>query len=76
MGKELEDWLANLANQIKKRRKDLGISQQELAARSSLSIGTVARLETKVLKNPRLETIEAIGSALEMKDSLGLLKKS
>jgi transcriptional regulator with XRE-family HTH domain len=76
VGKEFDDWLTNLANQIKKRRKELGISQQELATRARLSIGTVARIETRVHRNPSLETIEAIGHALEVKDSLSLLKKS
>lgn len=75
MGREVEDWLTNLGNQIKKRRKDLGISQQELAVRSRLSIGTIARIETRAFRNPTLETVEAIGAALEVKDSLNLLRK-
>ncbi len=75
MGREKKDWLSNLASNIKKRRKELGYSQQLLAEKSRLSVGTIAKLEATAMDNPTLDTIEAIGSALDEKDSLNLLRK-
>lgn len=75
MGKEKKEWLTNLANNLKGRRKHLGFSQQLLAEKSRLSVGTVAKLEATAMDNPTLDTIEALGTALEEKDSLNLLRK-
>ncbi len=75
MGREKKEWLTNLANNLKGRRKDLGFSQQLLAEKSRLSVGTVAKLEATAMDNPTLDTIEALGTALEEKDSLNLLRK-
>ncbi|MFZ3229010.1 MAG: helix-turn-helix domain-containing protein [Pseudobdellovibrio sp.] len=75
MGKEKKEWLTNLANNVKARRKQLGFSQQLVAEKSRLSVGTVAKLEASAVDNPTLDTIEALGVALEEKDSLRLLRK-
>ena len=37
----------NLAEKIKQRRKKLKVSQQELAQKSSVSLGSIKRFETK-----------------------------
>lgn len=76
MGKEKKDWLTNLATNLKIRRKQLGYSQQLVAEKAKLSVGTVAKLEASAVDNPTFDTVEALGAALDIKDSLSLLKKS
>lgn len=76
MSKEKAAWLTNLATNIKNRRKELGMSQQTLAQSSNLSIATIAKIEICAVNNPTLDTIEALGKALNEKDSLRLLYKN
>ena len=75
MGREKAEWLSNLAENVRMRRESLKLSQQALAERSRLSINTVAKIETAKVDNPTLDTIEALGQALEEKSSLNLLNK-
>ncbi|MCY4524744.1 MAG: helix-turn-helix transcriptional regulator [Halobacteriovoraceae bacterium] len=70
-----KEWLNNLANNLKKERKKLNISQQKLAELSKLSIATVKRVEQSSAQNLTLETIEVLGHALKKADPLDLLKK-
>lgn len=74
MGKEKKIWVNNLASNLKKHRKKLGMTQQLLAEKSGLSITTVAKTEGCAVDNPTLDTIEAFGMALRLSDSLDLLK--
>ena len=54
----------NLHNQIKKRRKDLGFKQEELASHIGMARQQYQRLESK--GNPRLDTLELIAKGLKM----------
>jgi len=67
---DVSDLALFLANQIRTRRARAGMTQAELAARSGVTVETVARLE-RVLRgrasanaNPSLETMERIASSL------------
>ena len=51
------------------------MSQQALAERSRLSFGTITRIEQRVIENPTLDTIEALGKGLSMADPLDLLRR-
>jgi transcriptional regulator with XRE-family HTH domain len=74
MAVEKDNWLKNLAQNTRRIRKELGLSQQALAEKSRLSMATVAKIETQAVENPTLDTLEALGSALNLSDSLRLLK--
>jgi transcriptional regulator with XRE-family HTH domain len=54
----------NLHDQIKKRRKELGFNQEELATLIGMARQQYQRLESK--GNPRLDTLELIAKALKM----------
>lgn len=70
-----KEWFYNLKSNLKTRRKKLGLSQQDVAEKSRLSIGTIARIEQGVFENLTFDTVEALGKALKEKDSLDLLRK-
>ncbi|MCY4524692.1 MAG: helix-turn-helix transcriptional regulator [Halobacteriovoraceae bacterium] len=69
------EWLENLAKNLKKERKKLKISQQQLAERARLSITTITRIEQGNIKNPSFDTIEALGYALKKAYPFDLFKK-
>ena len=73
MGKQ--EWVKNLAVNVKARRSKLRMSQQALAEHSKLSLGTITRIEQRIIENPTLDTIEALGRGLKMSNPLDLLKK-
>jgi transcriptional regulator with XRE-family HTH domain len=67
---DVSDLAVHLAEQVRVRRTKAGITQADLAARSGVTVETVARLE-RVLRgrasanaNPSLETMERIAGAL------------
>ena len=53
------------ALQLKKVRKEAGISQNQLAFESGVSLSQIARIETAKI-NPTLSTIFSIARALEI----------
>lgn len=53
-----------LSENLKRIRAERGISQDELAERSGVSKGQISKLEVGIQKNPVLETVVAISSAL------------
>ena len=53
----------NLGLNIKKKRKELGISQQELADRTNLSLNFIGKIEVAFSK-PSLDTVIDIAEAL------------
>jgi transcriptional regulator with XRE-family HTH domain len=57
---------ARLVSQIVRRRRALGISQEEVAQRSGLTQSAIARLENEV-SIPRLDTLEKVALALGMR---------
>lgn len=53
-----------LSENLKRIRAERGISQDELAERSGVSKGQISKLEIGMQKNPVLETVVALSSAL------------
>ena len=49
---------------IKKLREDLGWTQSELARKSGVKQGVISDIESGKTKNPRIDTMAAIASAL------------
>lgn len=60
-----ESSLKAFAKQLKKIRKEIGITQTQLAFESGLSLSQIARIETAKI-NPTLSTIFAIVKALDI----------
>src|SRR5215217_6959773 len=54
----------NLGSLVRQRRKALGLTQEELARRASLSLGVVHRLEAGTIRDPHYSTLEAMAGAL------------
>lgn len=48
---------------LRRRRDDAGLTQEELAAKAGISRGTIANLETGAAKSPDAETVEALAEA-------------
>ena len=58
------DFYKQLGKNIKKRRKELGLTQQELADRLDMSLNFVGKIEVAFSK-PSLDTLIEIAKALE-----------
>jgi transcriptional regulator with XRE-family HTH domain len=56
--------LPNIGENIKKIRKEIGISRDRLSKRADLSLNTIVNVETGVSPNPTLDTIWRIAKAL------------
>ena len=57
---------ATLGKKIKALRKEKGLTQEELAIKSSIAYTTLTKVENDVIKNPSFETVAAIASGLEV----------
>jgi len=55
-----------LSELIRQRRKELGLSQVQLAIRSDLYQRTVSDLERGMVKRPNLKTLQALARGLDM----------
>ena len=55
-----------LAENIKKYRKKLGLSQEGLARKADISYNTVIKLETEGITDPRMETLIKLAKGLEI----------
>ena len=60
-----EEGIQAFAKHLKKVRKEVGITQTQLAFESGLSLSQIARIETAKI-NPTLSTIFAIVRALDI----------
>lgn len=58
------DFYKELGQNIKKRRKELGLTQQELADKLNMSLNFVGKIEVAFSK-PSLDTLIEIAKALE-----------
>jgi predicted ATPase/DNA-binding XRE family transcriptional regulator len=58
--------LENLAGLIRRYRLQAGITQEELAGRSGLSVRAISDLERSLRTAPRMETLRMLASALEL----------
>ena len=56
-----------LSGNIKKYRDKLGLTQEALARKADLSYNTVIKLESKGIKDPRMETLKKLAKALNVK---------
>ncbi len=56
----------NIANNIKKYRNKLGISQDVLSKRADLAFHTIAKIEAGSTPDPRIETVKKIADALDV----------
>lgn len=54
-----------IGDRIRARRKEIGLTQQQLADKLNISLMTVRRFETNA-RQPKLEMIEKIAAALEI----------
>jgi transcriptional regulator with XRE-family HTH domain len=55
---------SNIAKNIKKLRKEKGISQDRLSKLADLSLNTIVNIEAGNNSNPTIETLEKIAKAL------------
>ena len=65
---------SKIADNIKKYRNKLGISQDKLSKLADLSLNTVVKIELDESPNPTIETIQRIAKALDVSVD-DLLKK-
>lgn len=54
----------NLNNNIRKFRKELNLSQKELASKAGLAYNTITKIEENLIKYPSIQTIDKIAKAL------------
>ncbi len=69
----VEKWLKCLKINVKSKRKKLGITQQELASRSKLSMTTILKIEQGRSVDIKLSVLDALGKGLDESDPLKLL---
>lgn len=55
----------NIGNIIRNRRKELGITQEELAELSNLSVNYIFKLERVIDQNISLNSLNAVAEALQ-----------
>ena len=55
-----------LAENIKKHRKRLKLTQEALARKADISYNTVIKLESKGITDPRMETLKKLAKALNI----------
>ena len=55
-----------LAENIKKYRNKLGLTQEALARKADISYNTIIKLESKGITDPRMETLKKIANALNV----------
>lgn len=55
-----------LAQNIKKFRKKLKLSQEELSRRAGITYSTLIKLESGANKNPTVKTLQQIAKALNV----------
>lgn len=56
-----------LSGNIKKYRDKLGLTQEALARKADISYNTIIKLESKGIKDPRMETLKKLAKALNVK---------
>jgi len=54
-----------LAKNIKKHRAKKGLSQDKLSKLAGLTLHTIAKIESEVTLDPRVETVKRIADALD-----------
>ncbi len=54
----------SIAKNLKKYRKQKGVSQDKLSKLADVTYNTIIKLESGATKNPRIETLQLIAKAL------------
>lgn len=57
---------------MKKRKRELGLTNESLAAMSGVPLGTVQKIFAGITKSPRKSTIDALYKALSVKDDTNI----
>lgn len=68
-------WHREVGANIRRMRRQQGLTQAELAQRAHLSTGYVSLIE-RGLANPRLKTVSALADALEASPMMLLLEQT
>ena len=55
-----------IGDNVKKFRKKKGLTQDELARKADIPYTTLTKLESNVVKNPSVQTVEKIAKALDV----------
>ena len=55
--------LSTLAKNIRKLRKENNISQDKLSKLAGIAHNTIIKIETGLIKNPKIETVQNIADA-------------
>lgn len=55
-----------LAENVKRYRTKLGLTQEALARKADISYNTIIKLESKGIVDPRMETLKKLANALEV----------
>ena len=58
--------MANIADNIRKARKKVGLSQDKLAREADVAYNTIVKIESGENKNPTIETLRSIAKALDV----------
>jgi transcriptional regulator with XRE-family HTH domain len=55
-----------LAENIKRYRKKLGLTQETLSRKANTSYNTIIKIEAGSIKDPRMNTLKKLAGALEI----------
>jgi transcriptional regulator with XRE-family HTH domain len=55
-----------LADNIKRYRATMGLSQDQLARKAGITYSTLTKLESGVNQNPKVKTLQQLAKALEV----------
>jgi len=58
---------SKIAANMKKCRKNMGISQDKLSKIADVTYNTIIKIESGVTSNPRVDTLKRIADALKVK---------
>ncbi len=58
--------MSNITKNLRKLRKDKGLSQEKLARLADVSNNTIIKIEAGKNQNPTLDTLKKIAKALEV----------
>jgi len=61
-----ENSISKIGENIKRIRKEKGISQDRLSKRADLALNTIVNIELGKNPNPTIETLQKIANALEV----------
>lgn len=59
------DVLVSFAENLRRRRKELGLSQEQLGARANIQMADISRYESGS-RDPRITTVARLADALEV----------